>query len=162
MLAIRQPKGVAMPVEIGSPAPDFALPDTEESIVTLEQHRGRKTLLVFIPFPWTGICDGEACTLRDHFADLDSLDANVVMISTYPRPAIKKWAQENGFRFPVLSDFWPHGEVSRRYGVFDENTGSNRRSTFVLDADGVVRAIVASDSLGTPREYDAYTEALKF
>ncbi len=61
----------------------------------------------------------------------------------------------------MLSDFWPHGEVGRRYGVFDEDTGSNRRSTFVLDADGVVRAIVASDSLGTPREYDAYVEALK-
>ena len=149
-----------MSVEIGSPAPAFALPDTEGTIVTLEQHRGSKTLVVFIPFPWTGICDGEACTLRDHFADLNSLDANVVMISSYPRPAIKKWVQENGFRFPVLSDFWPHGQVGRLYGVFDEGTGSNRRSTFVLDADGVVRAIVATESLGTPREYGAYVEAL--
>jgi len=160
MLAIQQPKGSAMPVEVGSPAPDFSLPDTEGTTVTLEQYRGRKTLVVFIPFPWTGTCDGEACTLRDHFADLNALDANLVIISTYPRPAIKKWAQENGFRFPVLSDFWPHGEVGRRYGVFDQDTGSNRRSTFVLDADGVVRAIVASESLGTPREYDAYVEAL--
>ena len=150
-----------MSVEVGFPAADFALPDTEGTTVTLEQHRGSKTLIVFIPSPWTGICDGEACTLRDHFADLNSLDANVVMISSYPRPALKKWAQENGFRFPVLSDFWPHGEVGRRYGVFDESTGSNRRATFVLDADGVVRAIVASDSLGTPREYDAYVEALR-
>jgi len=149
-----------MPVQVGSPAPAFALPDTEGTIVTLDQHRGRKTLVVFIPFPWTGICDGEACTLRDHFADLNSLDANVVMISSYPRPAIKKWAQENGFRFPVLSDFWPHGEVGHLYGVFDEGTGSNRRSTFVLDAEGVVRAIVATESLGTPREYGAYVEAL--
>jgi peroxiredoxin len=147
-------------IQIGSPAPEFALPDTEGTLFTRDHLHGNKTLLVFIPFPWTGICDGEACTLRDHFADLSSLDANVVIISTYPRPAIKKWAQENGFRFPVLSDFWPHGEVGRRYGVFDEATGSNRRSTFVLDSDGVVRAIVASDALGTPREYDAYVEAL--
>jgi peroxiredoxin len=149
-----------MPVQIGSPAPDFSLPDTEGTQVTLEQQRGGKTLVVFIPFPWTGICDGEACTLRDHFADLNSLDANVVMISSYPRPALKRWAQENGFRFPVLSDFWPHGEVTRRYGAFNEQTGSANRSTFVLDADGVVREIVATDSLGTPREYDAYVEAL--
>ena len=56
-----------MSVEVGFPAADFALPDTEGTTVTLEQHRGSKTLIVFIPFPWTGICDGEACTLRDHF-----------------------------------------------------------------------------------------------
>lgn len=149
-----------MSVQIGSPAPEFALPDTEGTIFTRDNLRGGKTLLVFIPFPWTGLCDGEACTLRDHFADLNGLDANVVIISSYPRPALKKWTQENGFRFPVLSDFWPHGEVGRRYGVFDESTGSNRRSTFVLDSEGVVRAIVASDALGTPREYDAYVEAL--
>jgi peroxiredoxin len=149
-----------MSVQIGSPAPDFSLPDTEGTVVTLEQQRGSKTLLVFIPFPWTGICDGEACTLRDHFADLNALDANVVMISCYPRPALAKWSAENGFRFPVLSDFWPHGEVTRRYGAFNEETGSARRNTFVLDGDGVVREIVATDSLGTPREYDAYVEAL--
>lgn len=149
-----------MSIEIGSPAPDFSLPDTEGTEVTLAQQRGHKTLLVFIPFPWTGICDGEACTLRDHFADLNSFDANVVVITCYPRPANRKWAQENGFRFPVLSDFWPHGAVARLYGAFNEQTGSANRSTFVLDGDGVVREIVATDSLGTPREYDAYVEAL--
>jgi peroxiredoxin (alkyl hydroperoxide reductase subunit C) len=149
-----------MSVAIGSPAPDFALVDTEGTPFSLEQARGRKTLLVFIPFPWTGRCDGEACTLRDHFADLNALDANVVIINCYPRPANKKWAAENGFAFPVLSDFWPHGEVCRRYGAFNEERGCANRATFVLDADGVVRAIVASDSLGTTREYAAYTEAL--
>lgn len=149
-----------MTVTVGSPAPDFSLPDTEGATVTLEQLRGRKTLVVFIPFPFTGICDGEACTLRDHFADLDSLDANVVVITCYPRQANKKWAQENGFGFPVLSDFWPHGEATRRYGAFNEKNGAAYRSSFVLDAAGVVREIVASESLGTPREYAAYVEAL--
>lgn len=149
-----------MAVEIGAPAPDFSLPDTEGAAVTLEQMHGRKTLVVFIPFPFTGICDGEACTLRDHFADLGTLDANVVIITCYPRPANKKWAQENGFSFPVLSDFWPHGDVTRRYGAFNEKTGAANRSTFVLDAAGGVREIVASDALGTPREYVAYVGAL--
>lgn len=149
-----------MSVQIGSPAPDFSLPDTERTIFTRDHLRGSKTLLVFIPFPWTGICDGEACTLRDNFADLNALDANVVVISCYPRPALKKWAQENGFRFPVLSDFWPHGGASRAYGTFNEDVGAANRSTFVLDSEGVVRAIVASGALGTPREYDAYVEAL--
>jgi len=149
-----------MPVALGSPAPEFSLPDTAGAAFTLDKARGRKALLVFIPFPWTGTCDGEACTLRDHFADLNALDANVVIITTYPRQALKKWAAENGFAFPVLSDFWPHGEVARLYGVLNEKNGAAVRTSFVLDAEGIVRAVVASESLGTPREYAAYVEAL--
>ena len=122
-----------MSVTIGSPAPELSLPDTTGAPYSLEKARGHKTLLVFIPFPWTGICDGEACTLRDHFADLNALDANVVIVTTYPRPANKRWAAENGFTFPVLSDFWPHGAVSRLYGTFNEERGCANRSTFVID-----------------------------
>jgi len=84
----------------------------------------------------------------------------VVMVNCYPRPANKRWSAENGFAFPVLSDFWPHGEVARLYGVFNEERGCANRATFVLDAEGVVREIVASGALGTTREYTAYTEAL--
>jgi peroxiredoxin (alkyl hydroperoxide reductase subunit C) len=145
---------------VGAPAPEFTLVDADNNPFSLSQTRGRKTLLVFIPFPWTGICDGEACTLRDHFADLHALDANVVIVTTYPRPANKRWAAENGFNFPVLSDFWPHGGVSRLYGTFNEERGCANRSTFVIDADGVLREVIASGALGTPREYAAYTEAL--
>ncbi len=145
---------------IGSPAPEFTLPDTERAPFSLAQTRGHRTLIVFIPSPWTRICDGEACTLRDHLADLSALDADVVVITCYPRPANKRWAAENGFAFPVLSDFWPHGEVCRRYGVFDEEQGCANRSTFVLDADGVIREIVASGAMSTAREYAAYVEAL--
>ena len=149
-----------MPVALGSPAPEFSLPDTAGAAFTLDEARGRKALLVFIPFPWTGTCDGEACTLRDHFADLNALDAQVVIVNCYPRPANKKWAAENGFAFPVLSDFWPHGEVARLYGVLNEKNAAAVRTSFVLDAAGIVRAVVASESLGTPREYAAYVEAL--
>ena len=63
--------------------------------------------------------------------------------------------------FPVLSDFWPHGDVARAYGVFDERVGVANRTTFVLDAEGIVREIIASDSLGTAREHDAYATALE-
>jgi peroxiredoxin (alkyl hydroperoxide reductase subunit C) len=71
----------------------------------------------------------------------------VVIISSYPVPATRKWAAENGFTFPVLSDFWPHGEVIRRYGVFNEAKGSANRATFVLDAEGIVREIVATGNV---------------
>jgi peroxiredoxin len=150
-----------MSVQIGSPAPGFTLPDTEGAAFRLEQLTGRKTLIVFIPFPFTGVCEEELCTLRDHLADLSALDANVVAITCDTRYANRKWSQVNGFGFPVLSDFWPHGEVSRRYDTFNTEKGCANRTTFVLDSAGVIREIVASPALGTPREYAAYEEALR-
>lgn len=149
-----------MPVEIGSPAPDFTLLDQSRNPVRLDDLRGRKSLVVFIPFPFTSICSGEVCLLRDHLAQLGDLDANVVVITCDTVPVNKHWSEENGFSFPVLSDFWPHGAVAIAYGAFNDKVGAANRQTFVLDEAGIVSAIVASDSLGTPREFDEYVEAL--
>lgn len=149
-----------MAIEIGRPAPDFTLPNQEREPVSLSDLRDRRTLLVFIPFPFTGVCEAELCTLRDHLADLSALDANVVAITCDTPFANKRWSEDNAFGFSVLSDFWPHGEVARAYGAFNEAIGAANRRTVILDADGVVRAVVESPDLGTPREYDAYVEAL--
>jgi peroxiredoxin (alkyl hydroperoxide reductase subunit C) len=149
-----------MPAEIGSPAPDFTLPDQSRNPVRLGDLRGRKSLVVFIPFPFTSICSGEICLLRDNLAQLGDLDANVVVITCDTIPVNKHWSEENGFSFPVLSDFWPHGAVAIAYGAFNDKVGAANRQTFVLDEAGTVRAIVASDSLGTPREFDEYVGAL--
>ena len=147
-------------VSIGDPVPAFTLTDNERQPFSSERLAGRKSLIVFIPFPFSGICEGELCTLRDHLADLDALDANVVAISCDTLFSNAKWADLNGFGFPVLSDYWPHGEIARAFGVFDEEKGVATRTTFVVDADGIVRDVIASGSLGTPREYDLYEEAL--
>jgi peroxiredoxin (alkyl hydroperoxide reductase subunit C) len=149
-----------MPAEIGSPAPDFTLPDQSRNPVRLGDLRGRNSLVVFIPFPFTSICSGEVCLLRDNQAQLGDLDANVVVITCDTIPVNKHWSEENGFTFPVLSDFWPHGAVATAFGAFNEKFGAANRQTYVLDEAGVVRAIVASDSLGTPREFDEYVGAL--
>jgi peroxiredoxin len=148
-------------VEIGAPAPSFELIDQDRNPVSLESLRGEKTLIVFIPFPFTGVCDGEACALRDNISELERLDANVVVITTHARPVNKKWADENGFSFPVLQDYWPHGEVAIAYGAFNEKLGAANRYTFVLDADGIVREVINTDELSTAREFGAYVEALK-
>jgi peroxiredoxin len=149
-----------MSVAVGDIAPGFELLDQDKNLVSLESLQGSKTLLVFIPFPFTGICDDETCAIRDQLAALKALDANVAIITVHGVPVAKKWATENGFEFPVLSDYWPHGVTAQAYGAFNETTGSANRYTFVLDADGVVREIINTDSLGTAREFDAYTEAL--
>jgi peroxiredoxin len=149
-----------MAAEIGQPAPDFTLVDRNRETVSLDDLKGKKSLIVFIPFPFTGTCTDEVCELRDNLAQLGELDANVVVITVHARPTNAAWAEQEGLDFPVLADYWPHGAVTQAYGAFDEATGAATRSTYVLDEAGVVRAIVATDSLGTPREYAAYTEAL--
>jgi len=161
MPAVHPTKGpAAMPVALGSPAPEFSLPDTAGAAFTLDKARGRKALLVFIPFPWTGTCDGEACTLRDHFADLNALDANVAIITTYPRQALKKWAAENGFAFPVLSDFWPHGRTAEAYGVL-RSDGTTERAIFIIDKQGIIRYIDVHDINSRPPLEGIITELEK-
>jgi len=149
-----------MTAQVGSPAPAFSLVDQDKNTVTLDDLKGKKSLIVFIPFPFTGICDDESCMIRDQLAMLNNMDANVAVITCHAVPVTKKWSDENGFTFPVLSDFWPHGSVATEYGAFNDTVGGANRVSFVLDADGIVRSIIDSGSLGTPREFDEYVTAL--
>lgn len=149
-----------MPIDIGQPAPDFELRNVDGENVSLTDLAGRKSLIVFIPFPFTGTCEGELCTIRDRMEELNEIDANVVTITTDTPFSNKVWAEQNGFKFPVLSDFWPHGSVTDAYGTFDPKVGAANRSSFVLDKEGVVRAVIATESRGIARDYDDYLAAL--
>ncbi len=150
-----------MPATIGQPAPDFSLPNHDRARLSLADLKGDKALVVFIPFAFTGICKGELCALRDASDALANLDARVVVITCNAGPSNGAWARENNLPFPILSDFWPHGATSMAYGAFNEDLGCANRHTFVLDAEGVVRDIIATDSLGTAREHAAYVAALE-
>ena len=149
-----------MSITAGDRAPDFELFDQDANEVSRASLEGRKSLVVFIPFPFSGICEAELCSIRDNLARLNSMDANVVAITCDTRFVHKKWATEQGFEFPLLSDFWPHGETARAYGSFNEAKGVANRMTYVLDDTGVVREVIDSGSLGVAREMDAYLEAL--
>lgn len=149
-----------MPATVGQPAPDFTLRDQKNEPVTLESLKGHKALVVFIPGPFTSTCEGEVCAIRDDQSSLENLDAKIVVITNYPRPANAKWAEQLGVNFPILSDFWPHGAIATAYGSFNENVGLTMRWSFVLDKDGVVREIIKTDSLAEAREHAAYQRAL--
>jgi len=149
-----------MSATVGQTAPDFTLRNHDKSSVSLADLKGHKSLVVFIPFAFTGICEGELCKLRDETADLAKLDAKVVVITCNAGPTNGAWAKQNNFEFPVLSDFWPHGAVCQAYGSFNADLGCANRWTFVLDAENTVREIINTDSLGKAREYDAYVAAL--
>ena len=149
-----------MSLSVGDPAPDFTLFNQDREEVSLDALKGHKSLIVFIPFPFTGICEGELCMIRDNLASLDELDANVVAITVHAVPTIKKWADDNSFSFSVLSDYWPHGETAKAYGAFNETMGAANRFTFVLDETATIRQIISTESLGIHREFDEYTKAL--
>jgi peroxiredoxin len=147
-------------LEIGQLVPDFKLRAQDRSEMTRDDLIGKPSLIVFMPFAFTRTCEGEMCTIRDSLASLNDLDANVVVITCDNAPVNARWSQENGFEFPVLSDFWPHGEVTRAYGAFNELYGAANRRTVVVDAAGVAREIIESDELRAPREFGEYLSSL--
>jgi mycoredoxin-dependent peroxiredoxin len=150
-----------MPVSVGDKAPDFTLKDQHGNDVTLSSFQGEKNVvLVFYPFTFTGVCEGELCSLRDDLSDFETKAAQVLAVSCDTRHAQAQWAQRQGFTFPVLSDFWPHGAVAQAYGVFNEALGCANRATFVIDKTGAVVDTFESPNLGTPRDRAAYESAL--
>lgn len=149
-----------MAAQIGQPAPDFTLLDQQGNKVSLSDFKGQKTIVVFIPFPFTGNCQNELCAIRDDYSQFEGLGAKIVSITCDTRHANRRWTEDNNFQFPILSDFWPHGATCQAYGCFNETTGSAWRWSFVLDAEGIVRDIIKSESLSEVREHAAYEKAL--
>jgi len=150
-----------MPLEAGQTAPDFTLKDQNGSDVSLSSFRGDKNVvLVFYPFTFTGVCEGELCSLRDDASTFEHDGAQVLAVSCDSRHSQRIWSEQQGYKFPVLSDFWPHGAVAKSYGVFNDDLGCANRATFVIDKQGKVVDTFASPNLGTPREKAEYEAAL--
>jgi mycoredoxin-dependent peroxiredoxin len=127
-------------LEIGAEAPDFTLRDQNQQEISLSAFRGSKNvLLVFFPLAFTGICQGELDEVRDHLPEYENDDTATLAISVGPPPTHKVWATQSGFLFPILSDFWPHGAVSKAYGVFNDDAGFSNRGTFVVDRSGIIK-----------------------
>ncbi|MFA1544006.1 peroxiredoxin [Actinomadura monticuli] len=156
-----------MTVDVGAEAPDFELTDQHGTPVRLSGFRGENNvLLVFYPLAFSGVCTGELTLLRDEFRSAGGGgDAGgdggvqVLAVSVDSMFALRAWSDREGFWFPLLSDFWPHGGTARRYGVFDEAKGLALRGTFVIDTEGVVRWKVVN-AIPDARDIDEYRKAL--
>lgn len=123
----------------GDRAPDLTLPDQQGEPFTLSQAvADRPVLLVFFPFAFSSICTGELLEVQLNIDEFDNERVQVVGISCDSPYALKHWAAREGYRFPLLSDFWPHGEVAASYGVFDESAGMPLRGTFLVGRDMTV------------------------
>ena len=148
-----------MAVEVGATAPDFTLRDQNREEVTLSSFRGKNVLLVFYPFAFSGICTSELCQVRDDLPRFQNDDVQILGISVDHPFALKSWALQEGYLFPLLADFWPHGEVARTYGVFNEIAGMANRGTFLVDRAGVVQFAEVNQP-GEARNQAAWHEAL--
>ena len=133
-------QGGATGLRLGGLAPDFTLRDQFGQDVTLSSYRGTKAVaLLFYPYAFSGVCTGELAGVRARLDEFLTFDTEVLAISCDPMFALRAFADAEGLNFPLLSDFWPHGAVSRAYDVLDERIGAPRRSSYVIDREGVVR-----------------------
>ncbi|WP_430868955.1 peroxiredoxin [Demequina aurantiaca] len=144
---------------IGSPAPDFSLLDQHGRTVTLKSFRGGGVLLIFVPFAFTDTCTNELVELQGATDLLGHDDITVTVVSCDSIYTLKAWADAHSYAGGILSDFWPHGQAARAYGVFNEDKGLANRGSFLIDGDGIVRWAVVSP-IGRPRDLDAYRAAL--
>ena len=126
-------------IETGSEAPDFDLEVDRSHRVRLSDFRGRRNvLLVFHPFAYTAVCAEEAKDLEENLGSFAQADTDVILVSCDSAPVRQAWARELGLTYTLASDFWPHGEAARAYGVFDESSGAPIRGTFLIDLEGTV------------------------
>jgi peroxiredoxin len=149
-----------MPIDVGARAPNFALKDQNNQEVQLSDFRGRKAvLLVFYPLAFTGTCQGELTEIKENLSEYANEHIQVLTISVDSPYSHKVWAEREGYDFPLLADFWPHGAVAQAYGVFHDKAGFANRGTFVIDKDGVVR-FVEVQGPGESRDQKRWRSAL--
>jgi mycoredoxin-dependent peroxiredoxin len=147
-----------MSLEVGDQAPDFTLKDQNNQEWTLSEFQGdRNVLVVFYPLAFSGICTGELDQLRDDLAEFAAVQVLAVSVdSVY---TLKAWSDQQGYDFPLLSDFWPHGKVAQDYGVFNDKAGLANRGTFLVDTDGVIRFAEMTQP-GEARDQTIWKQAL--
>lgn len=124
---------------VGDLAPAFSAPDVHGARLSLAALRGAPVLVVFVPFAFTPVCTDEAAALQQAWPAWREHGVRVLMIACDAVPTLRRWSEEQGVDFDVLSDFWPHGQVARAYGAFSERDGAADRVSVLIDAEGVIR-----------------------
>ena len=127
------------PLPKGETAPDFTLKDQNGDEFKLSELRGQRVLLSFHPLAWTGVCAKQMQALEASHEAFESLNTIPVGISIDSVPTKKAWAEDLGIKnVRLLSDFWPHGQVARLYGIFREQDGFSERANIILDENGKI------------------------
>ncbi len=130
-------------LKVGDAAPDFTLKGTANTSFTLNEHRGKNVVLAFFPAAFSPVCSQQIPRIQAQKAAFDSSDAVVVGISVDNTWALDAFANQTAVDFPILSDFYPHGAVSEKYGVLHQ-AGVSERAIIGVDKEGTVRYIDVS------------------
>ena len=153
-----------MKLSAGEKAPLFTLFNSNKEKVSLEDFNGKNVLLLFFPQAFTGVCTKELCSVRDNIALYNDVNAQVLGISVDSLFTLKKYREEQGLNFPLLSDF--NKDVSATYGtlydtwIFDMK-GVSKRSAFVIDKDGVIRYAEVLESAGDMPDFEKINGTLR-
>jgi peroxiredoxin (alkyl hydroperoxide reductase subunit C) len=141
-----KPTDSVLKVKVGNPAPNFILPSISGEKVSLSQFRGKKNVVLsFVPAAWTPVCSDQWPGYNIAKDIFNQYDAILLGITVDNIPTLFAWTNQMGqLWFPVLSDFWPHGAVAKRYGVLRSN-GVSERALFVINKKGTIRYINVHD-----------------
>lgn len=124
---------------LGSVAPDFSLKDQHGNTVQLSNLKGKKVLLSFHPLAWTSVCSEQMKSLEAAYDQFEAMNVLPLGVSVDPVPSKKAWAEALGLKkLLILSDFWPHGEVARAFGIFREQDGFSERANVLIDEQGKI------------------------
>jgi peroxiredoxin len=144
---------------VGSPAPDFTLPSTAGTDVTLSSLRGKNVLIAFFPLAFTSTCTTELSCFTEDFGAFQSADTVVLPISVDAIPSLREFKAKERISVELLSDF--KREVSRRYGTLLEEKFHTNRSYILIDRNGIVRWTYAEDTTRTRRENSELLERIR-
>ncbi|MFZ0932052.1 MAG: peroxiredoxin [Syntrophobacteraceae bacterium] len=149
-------------LKIGDKAPDFTLPSISGEPVSLSAYAGKKNVVIsFVPAAWTPVCSNQWPGYNLAKSIFEKNDAVLIDITVDNIPTLCAWtAQMGGVWFPVLSDFWPHGQTAKKYGVLRSN-GVSERALFVIDKQRRIRYIDVHDINGKPDLVTLITELEK-
>ena len=141
-----KPIDSVLKVKVGEPAPDFVLPSVSGEKISLSQYIGEKNVVLsFVPAAFTPVCSQQFPGYSIVKNVFDETDAVLLGITVDNIPTLHAWTRQMGtVWFHVLSDFWPHGTVAKRYGVF-RSDGFTERAVFIIDKEGIIRFIQVSD-----------------
>jgi peroxiredoxin len=126
-------------IEPGAEAPDFSLLDQDGQTVSLSGLRGQTIVLVFYPGDWSPVCTDQLNVYQEVLGDLEEKGAKLIGISVDSAFSHKAFQDHLGISIPLLADFHPKGEVSKRYGVYNEHYGNNFRALVMIDPGGIVQ-----------------------
>lgn len=149
--------------KVGEKAPDFSLPDQNKKVFRLSDLKEKRILLSFHPLAWTPLCAEQMKSLEKHWKEFRKLNTIAIGINVDPVPSKKAWAGNLGIKYTrLLSDFWPHGHIAKKYGLFRKNEGFSERANIIINRDHRIEFVRVYDLADLPDINELFTFLREF